>query len=85
MTVPYLNVDFKTIGQSNVHLSDDLIELKNFSFQSIDKGNSFGTGALSGKLKHHYFSDINMDLNLEFDSILCLILMLLVIILTLVK
>ena len=72
LTVPYLNVDFKTIGESNVHLSHDLIELNNFSFQSIDKGNSFGAGALSGKFNHHYFSDINMDLNLELDSILCL-------------
>ena len=72
LTVPYLNVDFKTIGESNVHLSHDLIELNNFSFQSIDKGNSFGAGALNGKFNHHYFSDINMDLNLELDSILCL-------------
>ena len=28
--------------------------------------------ALNGKFKHDYFSDFNMDLNLELDSILCL-------------
>ena len=72
LTVPYLNVDFKTIGESNIHLSHDLIELNNFSFQSIDNGSNIGAGALNGKFRHHYFSDINMDLNLKLDSILCL-------------
>tara|TARA_B100001741_G_scaffold145328_1_gene119812 strand:- start:1496 stop:5731 length:4236 start_codon:yes stop_codon:yes gene_type:complete len=72
LSVPYLNVDFKTIGESNVQLSHDLIELNNFSFQSIDKGRAFGDVSLNGKFKHHYFSDINMDFNLNLDSILCL-------------
>ena len=72
LTVPYLNVDFKTNGISDIQLSHDLIELNNFSFNSIDKGSSFGTGTLNGKLKHDNFSDFKMDLNLELDSILCL-------------
>ena len=50
LTVPYLNVDFNTIGESNIHLSHDLIELNNFSFQSIDKGIAIGDGTLNGKL-----------------------------------
>ena len=72
LTVPYLNVDLKTIGESKIHLNKDIIELNNFSFQTIDKGSHFGNGALNGKLKHHYFSDFDLDLNLELDSILCL-------------
>ena len=72
LTVPYLNVDFKSIGESNIHICNDLIELNNFYFQSIDKGSSFGAGALNGKFKHDYFSDFNIDLSLELDSILCL-------------
>jgi len=72
LTVPYLNVDFKTIGESKIHLNNDIIELNKFDFQSINKGSSFGNGSLNGKLKHHYFSDFNLDLNLELDSILCL-------------
>ena len=72
LTVPYLNVDFKSIGKSNLNLSHDIIELNNFSFQSINKGSAIGDGTLNGKFKHHYFSDINMDVNLKVDSLLCL-------------
>lgn len=72
LSVPYLNVDFKTTNKSIIHLNNDIIELNNFAFQSINRGSSFGNGALNGKLKHHYFSDFNLDLNLELDSILCL-------------
>ena len=72
LTVPYLNVDFKAIGESNVYLSHNLIELNNFSFQSIDKGKFFWCWCFKWQIQTSLFSDFNMDLNLELDSILCL-------------
>ena len=72
LAIPYLNVEYKTIGNSTINLSHNLIELNNFYFQSIDNDNSFGSGDLKGKIEHHYFSDIIMDLNLKTDSMLFL-------------
>lgn len=71
-SVPYLNIDAKTVGSSILKIKDDEIKLDEFYFESIENGNAVGSGILSGKFSHNYFSDINMEVNLIADSLLIL-------------
>jgi len=72
LSVPYLNVDLNAIGNTNIQLSDRYIEFKDFDFESIENGQSVGSGILNGEFIHHYFKDFTLGLNLEADSLLCL-------------
>ena len=72
IAVPYLDVEFQTLKESKVVLSDRHIEFVDFDFVGSENENYIGKANLSGEILHHTFKDFYLDLNLNADSLLCL-------------
>ena len=66
---PYINVDYDFDGTSIISLKDQTFIFEDVSLK--DKAHNT-TGTLTGTLKHSYFDDWMLDLNLNTDNLLVL-------------
>ena len=72
MSVPYLNIDFGTVNDFEIQLSENNISFLELDFVGLENENHLGNGVLNGDILHDKFSNFELNLNLKADSLLCL-------------
>jgi hypothetical protein len=65
LAVPYLNVDYGFAPNSRVRLSDQTFDFENVALTDVDE-NSRAT--IDGTIKHSYFKDWTLDLNVDTNN-----------------
>lgn len=68
-TFPYLNVDYNLINDPKVTLSNQTFTFNNLVVEDTKHKTS---GVINGTIKHSYYKNWNLDLNLKSDRILVL-------------